>query len=377
MIKVEYGLPKSELNKRYLKLFDLSVMDAEWKTIRAKIAKQYSVRKIPADIQDILLANFPKLVEIFQTYTGWKLPNVRKKEIKALFNYKAYQPAIASFFMEPKNKFQIHVCHYCGAAYINAYGILNDYKDKYQFIKKASREELKKFIPGNLSDRTIQTIIDNRDTFTCLDDFDQLSCWRSAAKSDSIKLHTDNHFDLDHELDKGSCPILALSLYNFVPSCSVCNEKLKRSATIGDKKNSAELIELSPTSDGYDFDKNVSFGVTPKRVSTFGFLKNQKKYKIEITCHDSVFEKSVALFRLKQRYNYHKVFALRLLDLKERYSTGSIKMISNLMEGKASRGSYSEQQIYEDIFGEEYSKVGHRCFDKLRRDVLNFYNKKK
>lgn len=28
-------------------------------------------------------------------------------------------------------------------------------------------------------------------------------------------------------------------------------------------------------------------------------------------------------------------------------------------------------RIYdEDIFGEEYSKVGHRCFDKLRRDIL-------
>ena len=43
------------------------------------------------------------------------------------------------------------------------------------------------------------------------------------------------------------------------------------------------------------------------------------------------FEKSVELFRLKQRYNYHKVFALRLLDLKERYSAGNIRMISNLM----------------------------------------------
>ena len=90
-----------------------------------------------------------------------------------------------------------------------------------------------------------------------------------------------------------------------------------------------------------------------------------------MTCHDADFKKSVDLFRLKQRYNYHKVFALRLLDLKERYSAGSIKMISNLMQGTSPRPErYTEQQIYEDIFGEEYSKVGHRCFDKLRRDIL-------
>ncbi len=374
MIKVEYGLPKGELNSRYLLLFnpELVHMDQVWKDILVKIGKQYSTANIPTDIRKILTADYPTLVDIFQKYISWRrLPKVRKKELIQLFDYKKYQPKIAAFFMEPKNRFLIHVCHYCGTAYINAYGILNDYKDKYHFIKNASFEELRKFIPGNLSDRTIKKITDNRDYFTCLDDFDNLSCWHSYRKSDSIRLNSDNHFDLDHELDKGTCPILALSLYNFVPSCSVCNEKLKHSATIGDKTNKNELIKLSPTSDGYNFDGNVKFSVLPRRASTFGFVKNKKKYTIDVTCHDADFKKSVDLFRLKQRYNYHKVFALRLLDLKERYSAGSIKMISNLMQGSSPRPErYTEQQIYEDIFGEEYSKVGHRCFDKLRRDIL-------
>lgn len=373
MIKVVYGLPKDELNARYLALFDnLRAMDFEWQQIRAKIANQYSLRIIPLAISEILTADYPKLVDIFQTYTGWRrLPKVRKKEIAELFNYKKYQPKIASFFMEPKNRFQIHTCHYCGTAYINGYGILSDYKDKFRFIKYASREELKKLIPGNLSDRTIHRIIDERDSFTCLDDFDRLSCWHSWRKSDSIELQSDNHFDLDHELDKGSCPLLGLSLYNFVPSCPICNEKLKHTATIGDKNNKSELIKLSPTSDSYDFDGNVTFRVTPKTASTYGFTRNMKKYTIDINCTDADFEKSVNLFRLKQRYNYHKIFALRLLDLKERYSQGSIKMISNLLHQRTNHPNrYTEKQIYEDIFGEEYSKVGHRCFDKLRRDIL-------
>ncbi len=372
MIKVVYGLSKSILNKRYLRLFDLVDMDKEWHQIRSKIAKIYSVSGIPASISDILTADFPKLVDIFQTYLKWKrLPKKRREEIVDLFDYKKYQPMIAGFFMEPKNKFEIHVCHYCGTAYINSYGILNDYKDKYCFIKKASHEELKKFIPCNLNDKTIQKIIDERGSFSSLNDFDKMSCWRSAKKSDSIELQSDNHFDLDHELDKGSCPLLALSLYNFVPSCPVCNEKLKHSETIGDKTDKNELIKLSPTSDSYDFDGNVSFGITPRRASTYGFVKHMKKYSIDITCHDTAFKKSVDLFRLRQRYNYHKIFALRLLDLKERYSVGSISMISNLLRGMAAKPDrYTEQQIYEDIFGEEYSKVGNRCFDKLRRDVL-------
>ena len=149
MIKVVYGLPKSILNKRYLSLFDVVDMDKKWQQIRSKIAKIYSVSGIPVSVLDILTADFPKLVDIFQRYLKWKrLPKKRRKEIVALFDYKKYQPVIAGFFMEPKNKFEVHVCHYCRTAYINSYGILNVYKDKYRFIKKASREELKKYIPA-------------------------------------------------------------------------------------------------------------------------------------------------------------------------------------------------------------------------------------
>ena len=136
MIKVFYGLSKRTLNKKYLNLFDIVAMDNEWKQIRNKIAMNYSVRSVPASVSDILTADFPKLVGIFQTYLKWKrLPKKRREEIVALFDYKKYQSKIAGFFMEPKNKFEIHVCHYCGTAYINSYGILNDYKDKYSFIK--------------------------------------------------------------------------------------------------------------------------------------------------------------------------------------------------------------------------------------------------
>jgi len=43
MIKMVYGLPKSELNTRYLSLFDIGAMNYQWQQIRNKIAKYYSV----------------------------------------------------------------------------------------------------------------------------------------------------------------------------------------------------------------------------------------------------------------------------------------------------------------------------------------------
>ncbi|MBQ6071334.1 MAG: hypothetical protein IKQ75_06760 [Bacteroidales bacterium] len=46
-------------------------------------------------------------------------------------------------------------------------------------------------------------------------------------------------------------------------------------------------------------------------------------------------------------------------------------MISNLLRGMADKlDRYTEHYSYEDIFGEEYSRIRHRCFDKLRRDIL-------
>ena len=72
MIKVEYGLPKGELNKRYLQLFDedLPDMDYKWKQIYEEMSRQYPepVQNIPTEIKDILIAGFPTLVDIFISY---------------------------------------------------------------------------------------------------------------------------------------------------------------------------------------------------------------------------------------------------------------------------------------------------------------------
>lgn len=67
-------------------------------------------------------------------------------------------------------------------------------------------------------------------------------------------------FETEHVLDKGACPLVALSLYNFIPSCKTCNgPDIKGAKTLGD--TIAEMVELSPSAEGYDFDRKVSFEV--------------------------------------------------------------------------------------------------------------------
>ena len=73
-------------------------------------------------------------------------------------------------------------------------------------------------------------------------------------KSERIMHLLHNHFDLDHFLPKSICPLVGLSFYNFVPSCSVCNEKLKGADRIGET-DKQKLIQLSPTSEQYRFEQ--------------------------------------------------------------------------------------------------------------------------
>lgn len=48
--------------------------------------------------------------------------------------------------------------------------------------------------------------------------------------------------DLDHFYPKKDYPFLALSLYNFIPSCSICNSRMKLKKTTYDKDNKKNSI---------------------------------------------------------------------------------------------------------------------------------------
>ncbi len=184
--------------------------------------------------------------------------------LKSTFNYSTRQSNIAKFFMNSTNAFQIHTCHYCDTSYINVFKREKDGKEM-------------------------------------------------------------NHFDLDHVLDWGECPLVGLSLFNFTPSCQVCNEKLKHSDLIGE--NAVEVTKLSPTSDTYDFRNHVRICIDPEDKVVDNYLKNADLFTIEfkpLPGGEQDYMKVVKLFCLKERYTYHKSEALRLLDLKHKYDESNI-----------------------------------------------------
>lgn len=298
-------------NEYVIEFKDLDELEERWKNIK----KAYKVLSVfPETVEKLMSYTFSELIDVYERYQ--KLPHktqkqkdelaVIKSELQAkVFNYdktgtgfKTHQGIISSFFRKKMDELNIHTCYYCDMAYINPY------------------------------------IVDNND----------------------IK----SQFDLDHALAKDNCPLVALSLHNFVPSCPVCNERLKRKNPLSDSLDGLKLV--APCSEDFDADKHIYFKVNQKEVCTSGFMRHRDSYRMKVNA-DGVYGSYAQMFRLEERYEYHKGEALRLLDLKRKYPMSNIRQIARLMHKTA-------DEVKEDIFGLHFSKDNHRCFDKMKRDIM-------
>lgn len=342
MIKMNHGNVKHQenLEKRFMALLD----DAEerqktWVKLRKRLYKLKDRFKklLPTQLNKLMILPYANLAEIYDTYTA--LPLSDKDDLhlalKDLFSYtkekrgrfNALSDSIISFFKEKDNGLDIHTCHYCDMTYINYF--------QYEEITKNGRKK----------------------------------CIRTQ-------------FDLDHVLDKGRCPLVALSLYNLVPSCPTCNGPHIKGKRMMDVTLS-QRQKLSPTSHLYDFDNQVKFWIRPKSdiIPNTGFLKHMDDYEIEFdTLSDTDYDQEIKFLYLKERYNYHKCEALRLADLKIKYTPSKIKEMAKIIcnTGKEEQNEPTPfttmitEHIRRDIFGLDFSNEHHRAFHKLRKDILNF-----
>lgn len=366
MIKIAYNIDKKTLQDRYLTIFDLTELEKEWKPFRAMFR---------IELVDLLTADFDKLVDLYMEYKHMcnRMPKPQIAYLDALFDYEYYQPKLAWFFMNPENKFDFSTCHYCNMAYVNTYGWGDTYGTVLNFINHASPEEWRFWFEKDvLSDDNLEKIVEER-PFDSLEAFNKKRyLWKKIEKYKRMILTKDaNQFDLDHVLPKAICPITRLSLFNLVPSCQVCNEKLKKDKELAQSKE--DWLKVSPTWPGNRFDQDVTIRLVPevKCTTFFELRKNRENYRLDFDMPHGVYDNYMELFRLHDRYNYHKSLALQILDLKERYSDEKVKEISRMLSngaGKDDKKIFTVAQVKEDIFQMDFSK--DRCFSKLRKDMM-------
>ena len=300
-----------ELKKAYLKEYDIPKLQRKLDRLMAKYPEIKAV--LPDDIsaKKLLVGNYKYLTRVYCAFTGYlnRKTTEEQNSIKAAFinggfKYDSHKKKISKFLVDAANGFEIYNCVYC------------DMEDVTTFTK-ANGNKVRKF-------------------------------------------------ETEHVLDKGRCPLVGMSLYNFVASCRMCNgPAIKGTKTIGDTES--EIARLSPTAEGYDFTNKVKFEVkmlTPG-VEDLKATSCLDDYEIDFNVSEALYQKSIDLFELKSRYNHHieKLELLKWCEKRKMYPDSKVQKIADDL-------MIPFGEMFEELFELDIRKREHYPMEKARRDVM-------
>ena len=296
MIKVSY---ESNIEDTYYKLIAESKMKKFHNRTFESYYNQYIKSKLnDYTLKELLCGKYEELLDI-KDDIGTKY-NSKTNIIKHFFNYEKGDKLTKLFKLQPKiskfveEKLEVDTCYFCNIEFINKFKSSADGKFK-------------------------------------------------------------NGFTLDHYIDKGKYPYLALSLYNLIPSCYTCNSKVK---------GVDEINNLSPSSSKFDFDTKVKF-------KTFMMNKNlqiNKEQDFALMLKEDFsldYKEYIDGFMLNERYEYHKYKVIVMINKRKEYPDSRIKELAKLTEK-------TEEEVKQDLFGEYLFKeddLHKRPLSKLIKDI--------
>ncbi len=300
-----------QLKRAYLAKYNVDLLQRKLDKLMANYPDIKTI--LPKDInaKKLLVGNFKYLVKVYIAFACY-LRNQKDEERDVIcqafknggFSYESHKTKIADFLMDTDNGFEIHNCVYC------------DLEDVTTFIR-ANGSKVRKF-------------------------------------------------ETEHVLDKGACPLVALSLYNFVPSCKTCNgPDIKGAKTLGD--TIAEMVELSPSAEGYDFDRKVSFEVkilTPG-AADLNMATHPDDCEIDFNIRDNIYKKSIDFFELKSRYNTG-ITKIELLQWRDKRRCNPDNIIQQFADIK----KITFKEAFEEMFSLDLRKRQHYPMEKARREVM-------
>lgn len=365
-----------------------------WTDLRDKILKITTQADLyPENVEKILIASFENLAKIYEDYKSCGIEKIEPNlhaELQQYFCYsaplhasdagedegnpiyKAMQPTIAAFFMKYARELNISSCAYCEMSYVNAYSLRSLYPTFTDFVSQCSEAELRQCVRNtqgeSYSERMYKQIMKVRTMpeEKREEEFNILFKRNGEPKSNVFWDDNKNHFDLDHFLPKSICPLVGLSFYNFVPSCSVCNEKLKRKKELGTSVD--EWKRVSPTCDEYNFDEEVKIRIATHDATgnLTHYLQSPDNYHVRFEADkDSIYNREIGMFRLPERYNYHKNEALRIHDVLIDYSDENLDKISKLLGG-----DYTKEKLRDEIIGLATDSQNSVLMGKMRKDIV-------
>nr|WP_294992766.1 hypothetical protein [uncultured Sediminibacterium sp.] len=159
----------------------------------------------------------------------------------------------------------------------------------------------------------------------------------------------------DHYFDKKENPLLALSFYNLIPSCSICNSSIK----------GTHKMDLHDYTHPYIDNTLSNIRFTYKYSA-----KSKSGLRIEVvTPTPSKAKNTISAFAIEEVYNSHIGELLDLLKTKQYFSDRYLSILkSNLLKDVI----VSKEDLYRIVFGTEYNEINfiNRPFSKFKSDIL-------
>ena len=163
--------------------------------------------------------------------------------------------------------------------------------------------------------------------------------------------------EFDHFYDKATYPILALSFYNLIPSCHICNSTLKGSEPFSIK------TQLNPYADS--FDKVARFHL---KIKDSKFYHSIDGFDITLETEDIRAKNQINNFELDTLYKNHKDIILELIQKNAIYSESYIDELFTQYEGTLFK---NREDLLRLISGGYISneEIGKRPLSKLIKDI--------
>lgn len=170
--------------------------------------------------------------------------------------------------------------------------------------------------------------------------------------------------DIDHFESQKDNPEKQVDLENLVPSCLICNQRLKRDKPFTNdeylnpyKESFDDIMEFSLILHGIDYKKEENFDITITRKNG----ASEKQYKKA--------DNNIKVFKLKERYQYYKNEIIPLMNNIDIYSRSKRDEIDRIFNEKF---GIPFRTI---LFPEENCKINSTRLGKLKRDVIKKYAK--
>lgn len=171
--------------------------------------------------------------------------------------------------------------------------------------------------------------------------------------------------DFDHFIDKASYPFLALSFYNLIPSCLVCNSRHKGSAPFRANTHVHPYAE--------EFGQNAQFRLKIKASSFFGGDSQAAKlefvFKGENPELEARIRRSINAFKLEDHYNEHIDYVYEIVVRSLMYPEEYIDDLLTKYNGPLFR---TKEELLRFVHANYVNEEMHlkRPLSKLTNDIL-------